>query len=95
MASTTAAALPASSITQDKGKPALWVVRRAKTGLAGTVELVPVQVHGYRNDEVLVSGPPAGEVVVVAGVHKLAPGLRVALSGGAETDPTAMRQAAR
>ena len=36
-------------------------------------------VHGYRNDEVLVSGPPAGELVVTAGVQKMAPGLRVAL----------------
>ena len=74
MSSTTAAALPASSITQSKGQPALWVVHRSKTEPAGTVELVPVDVHGYRNDEVLVSGPPAGELVVVAGVHKMAPG---------------------
>jgi hypothetical protein len=40
-------------------------------------------VHGYRNDEVLVSGPPAGELVVTAGVQKMAPGLKVALSGAA------------
>ncbi len=39
-------------------------------------------MHGYRNDEVLVSGPPAGELVVTAGVQKMAPGLRVALPGG-------------
>ena len=84
-----------SSITQSKGQPALWVVHRSKTEPAGTVELVPVDVHGYRNDEVLVSGPPAGELVVVAGVHKMAPGLRVALSGAAEGDATATRQAAR
>jgi hypothetical protein len=45
----------------------------------GTVELVRVKVHGYRNDEVLVSGAPAGEQVVTAGVQKMAPGLRVAL----------------
>ena len=61
---------------------------------AGTVELVPVDVHAYRNDEVLVSGPPAGELVVVAGVHKMAPGLRVALSAAAEGSATT-RQAAR
>jgi hypothetical protein len=59
-------------------------VRRSKTGPTGTVELVPVDVHAYRNDEVLVSGPPAGELVVVAGVHKMSPGLRVALPGVAE-----------
>ena len=40
----------------------------------GTVELLAVAVHGYRNDEVLVSGPPAGELVVTAGVQKMAPG---------------------
>ena len=45
----------------------------------GTVELMRVTVHGYRNDEVLVSGPPAGEQVVTAGVQKMAPGLKVAL----------------
>ena len=43
------------------------------------VELIRVAVHGYRNDEVLVSGPPAGALVVTAGVQKMAPGLRVAL----------------
>ena len=43
------------------------------------VELVRVSVHGYRNDDVLVSGPPAGEQVVTAGVQKMAPGLKVAL----------------
>jgi hypothetical protein len=36
-------------------------------------------VHGYRSDEVLVSGPPAGERIVTAGVQKMSPGLRVAL----------------
>ena len=35
-----------------------------RTEPVGTVELVGVEVHGYRNDEVLVSGPPAGELVV-------------------------------
>jgi RND family efflux transporter MFP subunit len=89
-----AAALPASSITQSKGRPALWIVRRSGTDTAGTVELVPVEVHAYRNDEVLVSGPPAGELVVVAGVHKMSPGLRVALPGADEVSP-AMQQAAR
>jgi hypothetical protein len=38
-------------------------------------------VHGYRSDEVLVSGPQAGELVVTAGVQKMAPGLKVALPG--------------
>ena len=57
------------------------MVRHAGKEPVGTVELVPVPVHGYRNDEVLVSGPPAGEQVVTAGVQKMAPGLKVALPG--------------
>lgn len=85
------AAIPASAITQSNGQPALWVVRRAGSEPIGTVELIRVAVHGYRNDVVLVSGPPAGEMVVTAGVQKMAPGLRVALPGAprnTETPPT-------
>ena len=77
------AAIPASAITQDKGKPAVWVVRRTGSEPIGTVNLLGVNVHGYRNDEVLVSGPPAGELVVTAGVQKMAPGMKVALPGAA------------
>ena len=78
------ATIPASAITQSNGQPALWVrsSRRAPSRSA-TVELTEVAVHGYRNDEVLVSGLPAGELVVTAGVQKMAPGLRVALPGAA------------
>jgi hypothetical protein len=68
-------------MTQNKGQPAVWVVRRAGTDAVGTVDLINVVVHEYRNDEVLVSGPPAGELVVTAGVQKMAPGMRVALPG--------------
>lgn len=78
---TPAAVIPASAITQKKGRPAVWIVRREGTERVGTVDLLGVSVHGYRNDEVLVSGPPAGELVVTAGVQKMAPGLRVALPG--------------
>jgi hypothetical protein len=92
-AETTVAAVPAGAVTQSKGQPALWVVRHSGTGPAATVELMHVVVHGYRNDEVLVSGPPAGALVVTAGVQKMAPGLRVALSGAAGSE--ALKQAAR
>ena len=51
-------------------------------------------MHGYRNDEVLVSGLPAGELVVTAGVQKMAPGLRVALPELDRATATA-KQAAR
>jgi RND family efflux transporter MFP subunit len=76
-----ATAIPAAAITQNKGQPAVWVVRREGTESVGTVNLVGVSVHEYRNDDVLVSGVPAGEVVVTAGVQKMAPGLKVALPG--------------
>lgn len=88
-----AAAIPASAITQSKGKPAVWVVRRSGSEAAGTVDLLEVTVHGYRNDEVLVTGPPPGELVVTAGVQKMAPGLKVALSG--TPDNVEAKQAAR
>jgi len=80
---TPVAAIPASAITQANGQPAVWAVRTANStasgAASGTVELIPVAVHGYRSDEVLVSGPAAGERIVTAGVQKMAPGLRVAL----------------
>jgi hypothetical protein len=47
----------------------------------------------YRNDQVLVSGPPPGALIVTAGVQKMAPGLRVALSETARGDTS--KQAAR
>jgi len=52
--------------------------------------LVPVLVLGYRNDEVLVSGPPAGALVVTAGVQKMAPGLKVALPGAVSHEAKAV-----
>ncbi|MDB5968013.1 MAG: transporter [Hydrocarboniphaga sp.] len=98
MSGTPVAAIPAAAITQNNGKPALWVVKRTGQEPVGTVELMGVSVHGYRNDEVLVSGPPAGEQVVTAGVQKMSPGLKVALPGSlplaalAETNNTQVAQ---
>lgn len=73
------ASIPATAITQDKGAPALWTARPVGNSPIGTVQLARVQVHGYRNDIVLVSGLPAGTLIVTAGVQKMSPGLRVAL----------------
>jgi RND family efflux transporter MFP subunit len=87
------AAIPAAAITQNQGQPAVWVVRREGTEPVGTVNLIGISVHGYHNDEVLVSGPSAGELVVTAGVQKMAPGLKVALSGAAPNVET--KQAVR
>jgi len=87
------AAIPAAAITQKDGQPALWIVRRNGSERAGSVDLIPAVVHGYRNEQVFVSGPPAGALVVAMGVQKMAPGLRVALSG---TEPAApIAQAAK
>jgi RND family efflux transporter MFP subunit len=90
---TNAAAIPAAAITQNKGRPAVWIVRRSGSEPVGTVELLDVTVHGYRNDEALVSGPPAGGLVVTAGVQKMAPGLKVALPSVAHVVET--KQASR
>ena len=88
-----AAAIPASAITQAKGGPAIWVARPAGAEPTATVELVVVAVHGYRNDEVLVSGPPAGALVVTQGVQKMAPGLRVALPDAKQMQAASTQEA--
>jgi hypothetical protein len=54
---------------------------------------VRVAVHGYRKEEVLVSGIPGGELVVAAGVQKMSPALRVALSDAVRGE--AVKEAAR
>jgi RND family efflux transporter MFP subunit len=90
---TPAAAIPASAITQNKGQPAVWVVRRTGSDPVGTVALTNIVVREYRNDEVLISGPQAGERIVTAGVQKMAPGLKVAL--GAADSHVETKQAAR
>lgn len=92
-AASASAAVPASAVTQANGRPAVWIVRRQGGEPKGAVDLVQVAVHGYRNEEVLISGLPAGELVVTAGVHKMAPGLHVALSGSTPT--TIAKQASR
>jgi RND family efflux transporter MFP subunit len=74
-----AAVIPASAITQSEGQPAVWVVDRDGADPVGTVQLAQVEILGYRSEEVLVSGPQPGALVVTAGVQKMAPGLRVAL----------------
>jgi RND family efflux transporter MFP subunit len=90
---TPVAAIPAGAITQSNGQPALWVVRPAGGARVGPVDLIRVNVHGYRNDEVLVSGPPPGALIVTAGVQKMAPGLQVALQESARSENS--KQAAR
>lgn len=95
MTSISVAAVPATALTQNGGQPALWVVTPEGKDPVGVVELVQVAMLGYRNDEVLVSGPQAGALVVTAGVQKMASGLKVALPGAAIVDANTTQQAAR
>ncbi|WP_237883248.1 efflux RND transporter periplasmic adaptor subunit [Pseudomonas sp. PGPR40] len=95
MTSVSVAAVPATALTQSGGQPALWVVTPVGKDPVGVVELVQVAVLGYGNDEVLVSGPQAGALVVTAGVQKMASGLKVALPGAAIVDANTTQQAAR
>ncbi|SCK55623.1 RND family efflux transporter, MFP subunit [Variovorax sp. HW608] len=95
MSETPVASLPASALTQSNGQPAVWVVKPAGKEAVGTVELVSVKVHGYRNEDMLVSGPKAGDQVVTAGVQKMAPGLKVALPGSVMAEADNAQQAAR
>jgi RND family efflux transporter MFP subunit len=86
------ASIPSAALTQSGAQPALWIVRRADGAQPASVKLTPVTVHGYRNDDVLISGPQAGDIVVTAGVQKMAPGLQVALPAA---EGTQVKQAAR
>ncbi|WP_415756360.1 efflux RND transporter periplasmic adaptor subunit [Pseudomonas sp. LT1P18] len=95
MTSVSVAAVPATALTQSGGQPALWVVTPSGKDPVGIVDLEHVTVWGYRNDEVLVSGPQAGALVVTAGVQKMTSGLKVALSGAAIVDANTTQQAAR
>ncbi|MBB3239958.1 RND family efflux transporter MFP subunit [Pseudomonas sp. Tn43] len=95
MTSISVAAVPATALTQSGGQPALWVVTPVGKDPIGVVELVQVAVLGYRNDEVLISGPQAGVLVVTAGVQKMASGLKVALPGAAIVDASITQQASR
>jgi len=66
--------LPLSAVLQQAGKTSVWVL----DGASMTVKPVPVQVGGAEgNDVVIAGGLSAGQEVVVAGVHVLAPGQKV------------------
>jgi RND family efflux transporter MFP subunit len=70
--------LPASALTQQNGKPAVWVVDKANE----TVDLRPIEVKRYDTSSVIVaSGLQDGDVVVTAGVQALRPGQKVKLTG--------------
>ncbi|MGB9649308.1 MAG: efflux RND transporter periplasmic adaptor subunit [Stellaceae bacterium] len=68
--------IPGSALFQKDGKPAVWLVEKDKT-----VQLKPITVQRYQGDSVVVAdGLAQGDVVVTAGVQKLLPGQKVALT---------------
>lgn len=70
--------LPATALTQQGEKPAVWVVKQDLT-----LEAREVNVERYESDRVYVSsGLAAGERVVTAGVHRLAAGEKIRLLEG-------------
>lgn len=66
------ALLPLSAIYQDGDTPQVWVV-----GADHTVSLKPVTVENFGDNQVLVQGLEATDLVVTAGVHKLRAGQSV------------------
>jgi RND family efflux transporter MFP subunit len=73
------AMLPASALFQKDSKPAVWVVDKT----SNEVTLRPVTVDDYDADKVVVtSGLEKGDVVVTAGVQKLAAGQKVRIATG-------------
>jgi RND family efflux transporter MFP subunit len=70
--------VPASALTEESGRSAVWVVDPQSK----TVSLRDVQVLRYDPSSVVISqGLDAGEVVVTAGVQTLHPGQKVRLLG--------------
>ncbi|MEN0616242.1 efflux RND transporter periplasmic adaptor subunit [Klebsiella indica] len=73
--------LPASALTRENGKPAVFVVDRTSQQL----QLRPVTLGGYTATGILVtSGVHPGEAVVTAGVSKLRQGEKVIFGEGRE-----------
>lgn len=67
--------VPLTAIFQQDGRAALWVVQADQS-----VALRPVEVASYGEDTALLNGGvQAGERIVVAGVHKLTAGERIAV----------------
>jgi RND family efflux transporter MFP subunit len=68
--------LPLAAVMQQQGQTAVWLLDKATM----TVKMQPVQVAGAEgNDVVVAGGLSAGQTVVTAGVHVLAPGQKVRL----------------
>jgi multidrug efflux pump subunit AcrA (membrane-fusion protein) len=69
--------IPRSAIYGTTGAPKVWVVKDSK------VSLTTVSISGYKDDKVIItSGLKAGDIVVIAGVTKLADNMEVKIEGG-------------
>lgn len=88
------ATLPASALHQQNGQAAVWIL----DPVASRVELAPVRVISYGQDEVRLAGLPNGALVVTAGTQKVNASLRVTAVDATgkpvnPTTPTAARLA--
>jgi RND family efflux transporter MFP subunit len=72
--------LPGSAISDQGGKPAVWVFDQANS----EVKLTPISVARFEKDRVIVGeGLTKGQIVVTAGVNRLREGQKVRLLDGA------------
>jgi multidrug efflux pump subunit AcrA (membrane-fusion protein) len=68
------AEVPLSAIFQHGTQPAVWVVDKQ----SGVVRLRPVTIARWRDDTAAIaSGVQDGEIIAIAGVHKLEAGQKV------------------
>lgn len=73
-------AVPPSALTEEDGKPAVWIVEPSTM----TVSLRPIKVLRFTSDAVFISeGLKPADIVVTAGVQALHPGQKVRLLGDA------------
>lgn len=71
--------LPGAAIYQTNDNPSVWVVRN------NHAQLVPVEIAGYNDNNVIISsGLAKGDVVITAGIAKLVPDQEVRLAEGGE-----------
>lgn len=84
--------LPLGALDRAGRDPAVWVVEPK----SGKVSRKPVKVGQFREDGVTITeGLADGELVVIAGVHKLRPGQVVRLARTPSPDPAAEAAPAR
>jgi hypothetical protein len=62
--------IPLTALSRQGDHPAVWVINAS-----GQAQLRAVSIKQYREDGILVSqGLTPGEIIAIAGVHKLVPG---------------------